>query len=486
MNINQFNQANHHNFLSQIIQESLNSTSDNEFKMNHIYNRINNSDTNFNNSDTNFNNKLTLYFHSWHQPNLPPFAEGGGQFYLHKYFNNLIVDEDKNIVMYGGPKIYDSNRDNFNQEMLTTLIGNDNLSECKFYQANEGTIINVFNHENKWYYTTKKLFDMFQSKFESNNTHGNMFKEIVNDFSEFESKLKSQYTYQFVLIHRDNKHLLTDEDNYLELINVRDRDNNHSIVDNSDDHFIAKEYPDFVKKQLEVDNKFESLYLDDDLNQENKVNSQGLIIKFKDLIFRLYNDKYAKAIRVKPKFHSKQEELFHKFQKNQLGKDLTLEKTLTMNAYNFISIMLFRLMNHFTKFESNPNNGYKFTKTNLNDFEKIQNMNGSCSLIRNLNKLQNLPFTIKKIKFVDFNQVKYHLKYYCYHRELHELFTFCYNKEIMDLVKYQHSGMIEDKLSQFHKLRLKRKNKKSNNLEEQVKDSILSDINDNDPQELVD
>jgi hypothetical protein len=438
MNIDQNN-------LTQVIQDLLKNSD--ELKINHIYSRD--------------NNKLTLYFHSWNKPNLPPTE--GNQFYLHKYFNNLIIDEDKNIVMYGGPKIYDSNRDKFNQEMLRTLIG-DNLSECKFYQASEGTIINVFYYDNKWYYTTKRLFDMFQSKYESNNTHGNMFKEIIGDFAEFESKLKTQYTYQFVLIHKDNKHLLTGEDNYLELINVRDSSNNHLIVENVNDHFNG-EYPDFVKKQLEVNNGFDGLDSDDD--------KQGLIIKFKDLIFRLYNNKYADAIKTKPKYRTKQEELFHKFQINQFGRDLSDEKTLTINAFNFISIMVLRLMNHFTKFESR--NNYQFRKINNDDYDKIKDMPGSYSLMRNLNKLQNLPFTINK--FVDFNQVKYHLKYYCYYRELHELFTFCYNKEIMDIVKYKHSNIIENNLNQFHKLRLKRKNKKTNNLEEQVIDGIVSDVN---------
>jgi len=246
--------------------------------------------------------------------------------------------------------------------------------------------------------------------------------------------------------------------------NYRYRHNNHLIVENVNDHFNG-EYPDFVKKQLEVNNGFDGLDSDD--------NNQGLIIKFKDLVFRLYNNKYADAIKTKPKYRTKQEELFHKLQINQFGRDLSDERTLTINAFNFISIMLLRLMNHFTKFESR--NNYQFRKINNDDYDKIKDMPGSYSLMRNLNKLQNLPSTINK--FVDFNQVKYHLKNYCYYRELHELFTFCYNKEIMDIVKYKHPKIIENNLNQFHKLRLKRKNKKTNNIEEQVIDGIVSDIN---------
>jgi len=77
--------------------------------------------------------------------------------------------------------------------------------EDEIYESYEGTNVVVFNYNNIWYYATSKCLNMFESKFNSTLTHGDMFKEIIVDLDEFEKNLNKEYNYNFLIIHHKNK-----------------------------------------------------------------------------------------------------------------------------------------------------------------------------------------------------------------------------------------------------------------------------------------
>lgn len=369
-------------------------------------------------------NKLYLINHEWL---CKLHFDNNNQDDITKYFNNTIIDSNYNIIMYGGPKVYDSNRDNINLENILKFINEDAI----IYEAYEGTTINIFNYNNKWFYSTRRKFDMYESIYGSKISHGLMFDDIIENKNDFESKLNKDYTYQFILVHNNNRHISKIDTNKLILISIRDRLNNHKIIN---------ETFEFKSVVLPKNCNIEELKNNNDL-------TQGIIINFNDYIFRIYNDNYSKILIRKPYYANKQEELFHTFQNNRL-KETSDEKTNTFAAYNYVAIMIFRIMNHFTVF-NNKNNNLKFTQINQQDYEKIKYHS---SIVRNLYKLQRLPFMLK-INKVDFDQIKHHLKFYTNYRDLNKMFKCFYkNEELNKLVKFSFpsDGQIKNNIEKFY------------------------------------
>lgn len=368
--------------------------------------------------------KLYLITYEWFSKNI---FDNFIQDDITKYFNNTIIDSNYNIIMYGGAKVYDSIRDDINLENIKDFIN----EEATIYEAYEGTTINIFNYKDKWYYSTRRKFNMYDSIYGSKISHGSMFDDIIKNKIDFESKLNKNYTYQFVLVHSNNRHLTKIDTNKLILISIRDRLNEHKIIN---------ETFEFESVVLPKNSNFE------ELKQDNN-SIQGIIINFRDYIFRFYNDNYSKTLIKKPYYANKQEELFHYFQQNKF-REISDEKTNTFAAFNYIAIMMFRIMNHFTIF-NNKNNNLKFMQINQQDYDNIRYHS---AVARNLYKLQRLPF-ILKIKTIDFEQVKYHLKHYTNYRDLSKMLkSFYKNDDLNKLVKFSFpvNGEIKTNVEKFY------------------------------------
>lgn len=74
--------------------------------------------------------------------------------------------------------------------------------------AYEGTNIMVYNHFNKWYFSTTACLSMDDSYFIKNKSHGSMFDEALNALgltrAEFTAKLDTKQVYSFTLVHHKN------------------------------------------------------------------------------------------------------------------------------------------------------------------------------------------------------------------------------------------------------------------------------------------
>lgn len=397
--------------------------------------------------------QLYLFSNEW---NIPNNIEA--QKFSSKYFNNLVIDNQFNVLMYGGPKIFDSNRDKCNLEKIKSFyeIGNDGFE--KIYEAYEGTSINVFfEHEtNKWFYCTKKKFRMFDSFFGSNNSHGMMFEQIIT-CSELETKLNKNYSYNFILIHNLNSHIIKDNvNNKLVLVSVRNTLDGHKHVDiHSNEIVNSVVTPDKIVLPKEV-----NLVDFNAWNQENSIISQGIILHHENNIFRVYTTAYGKQLKSNPKFHTDQEKLLWAFQTNKLN-EYTNEETynLTLSAINYVAIMLFRTLLYFTKFKKDFTDDEKFSYSNYNfitknseNYDKLQFHN---ALKRNIYKLQRLPFAIKNIDGVDFNQVKHHIKYHCSPQDIYGMYqTFSKNPDFEKMVNYKCLPIQRKNINNFLNIKL--------------------------------
>ena len=98
-----------------------------------------------------------------------------------------------------------------NMKALNFILSKNN-SEMDFYKCYEGTLLSSFNHNGKWYLSTRRCLDSNNSKL-NNMSHQDMFLEVLNQdgyesLEQFYEKLNPEYCYYFILIHNKNIHLV--------------------------------------------------------------------------------------------------------------------------------------------------------------------------------------------------------------------------------------------------------------------------------------
>ena len=76
----------------------------------------------------------------------------------------------------------------------------------------EGSLLSVYNYNNKWYISSRKCLDANDSIL-NNKSHYDMFLETIqqdnfNTFEDFTNVLNKNYTYHFVLIHHLNENIV--------------------------------------------------------------------------------------------------------------------------------------------------------------------------------------------------------------------------------------------------------------------------------------
>jgi len=85
------------------------------------------------------------------------------------------------------------------------MLANEKFNELKFIEAHEGSIIRVYNYNNKWYISTHKKIDAFRSKWSSRISFGQQFLDAlsvaIKNSNELSSKINfdsdSSFEHQF-------------------------------------------------------------------------------------------------------------------------------------------------------------------------------------------------------------------------------------------------------------------------------------------------
>ena len=110
----------------------------------------------------------------------------------------------------------------------TTIDNYIHEDDDKYYTALDGTMFTAYHHNNEWFIGTTSCPDINKSKFAHPiKTHGYMLDEILYEYfkndesidindpqisfklrGKFTSVLNPSYSYEFVLIHTDNKHII--------------------------------------------------------------------------------------------------------------------------------------------------------------------------------------------------------------------------------------------------------------------------------------
>ena len=114
---------------------------------------------------------------------------------------------------------------------INTYMANIYSDQDKCYEAYDGTMITVYNHNGEWHFGTSSCPDANSSKFSHpTKTHGNMFDEILYKYygkqlteqelslapnevskilrSKFVTPLNPEMAYEFIVVHYENIHII--------------------------------------------------------------------------------------------------------------------------------------------------------------------------------------------------------------------------------------------------------------------------------------
>lgn len=142
-------------------------------------------------------NNLILFFYNEQHENL---ING-------KTKTNEVEDACKSCVYNINPFTYvcsQFNRIIYNEEVLNLL--NPNLENVIVQKCYEGTTLLVFNHNNKWFISTRKCIDASESTWVKNQSYKELFEETIGE--NIYNVLNPNYCYVFILVHYKNKNIV--------------------------------------------------------------------------------------------------------------------------------------------------------------------------------------------------------------------------------------------------------------------------------------
>ncbi len=239
------------------------------------------------------NNNLCLLHNSYKRDDVAEFQE------LYDNCRSVVLDFSKSIGNNVVISISNSIpiRSNISNYMNTIAEQTDNC-----YMALDGTTVTVYYHNGNWHFGSSSCPDINSSKFSNKNkTHGYMFDDIlytiyknqvnINDpnisvilRNLFTSNLSPLYSYDFVIIHNDNKHVIDysemmgDDYKHLFHINTRNRITlQEENIENCPLAYLGIKYP----------HKFANIQ--EGLEYASN-NNYGIIIKKNNKIYKISND----------------------------------------------------------------------------------------------------------------------------------------------------------------------------------------------------
>lgn len=203
-------------------------------------------------------------------------------------------------------KSYSCENPRVNKEGMNYLLSNTMQPQI-INTCYEGTFLSVFSHNNKWYVSTRRCLNSHDSVFNPTEesevkSHYEMFEEILrkanyNDFNDFSQQLNPSYSYYFVLIHHQNKHLIDYTNQFgkeygrLCLTTIRDSEMNElDIYNEYKVEFASYNNYDkliFVPEKLESIDQFATL--NKTINFNEIPSSEGIVIRLWNNEMNKYN-----------------------------------------------------------------------------------------------------------------------------------------------------------------------------------------------------
>lgn len=244
---------------------------------------------------------------------------------LEKYTKSCIFDKytlDLICTQYN-KILYNADAINYLKDKLW-----ENVTIEKCY---EGTVIVVFYHK-KWYVSTRRCLDAYESVWIKDKSYGDMFNEsILGKFTLDE--LDKSLCYHFILVHNKNKNII----NYTNIGYPEDyKEVIHTLtVEKSTLKKMDYTIPNVKKTEMVTFNNLESL-----LKNMNMINAQNMtkkMITFEGYIIKVYDNKehmgeftilklqtkiYQELIKLKPNNSNVNQSYLELYQNDKLSEYL--------------------------------------------------------------------------------------------------------------------------------------------------------------------
>jgi hypothetical protein len=222
---------------------------------------------------------------------------------IYKECRSMIIDTNDK------PKVVSYSHDN----VLYSIIEEIKIEENDIIEESyEGTMVNVFNYNDKWYFSSTKCPSIDNSYFFTDKkSHGEMLDEILKQYypnsdnvrDEFVKNLDKNKCYFFIILHHENKYIVDYTNvygtNYKKLVHIITRDKDTQI----------EEYNTLSLDYLIKPKKFTNLSEAKEwLNNNNNCYKEGLIIKRKNqennknILIKIPSDQYTLIRIEKPNY----------------------------------------------------------------------------------------------------------------------------------------------------------------------------------------
>lgn len=395
------------------------------------------------------NDNLVLIHNTYKRNNTEKFQE------LYDQCRSVVLDFSKSI----GDNVVVSYANSIPERLLIKdyISGIDINDKCRI--SLDGTMITVYNYNGVWYFGTTSCPDVNSSKFSHpTKKHGDMFNEVLYELFKnnvnvedpnvitnlrfvFTSLLNPLYSYIFILVHHENKHIIdyTNElgENYKCLFHINTK-NRITLIDENIDEQPYKNFG--IKYLYNFENPNDAvIYL------QNNINCYGIIASRNNKLYKISSD----AILHREEFNPCNPNIWYNFMYiymlnnpnyninnyiTNYGKDYTplfntdgtiLDPTYIIHtSFNIIKDVLYNLYISSTKYYPK----YKRFKTNL-DLDKTFNP----TIRFHLAQLRHQQTTIYVKRLLNSNNI---LNYLCQSNNIKNikiLINYFVNNRIFDI-----------------------------------------------------
>jgi len=315
------------------------------------------------------------------------------------YKKNQENDELKPFI-YNYPSINDDIRDKFNYDIF---LKDENKYRYKVWQSIEGPVITVFYYIDKWHFTTTRCWNIDQSIYSSNLSHGKQLDMILEyngyDREKFTNLLDKSNSYSFVLVHYESNYLVDYKSSYVSI----DKNSPGLLVNILNRNIESGEMLDITEKPLSnlqfityntiFDFEDETLLINyikplldyNLISLDFKTSAQGIIIKRIDKneeknieYYKMHCLAYKNLVNIIPHYNTSIENLITSYQKNKIKNYLDIIKydnnrailiTQLKGLFVFVSNILYCVYKHFTKFDKVLK---KYEKINGDDYKFLE------------------------------------------------------------------------------------------------------------------
>lgn len=225
------------------------------------------------------------------------------------------------------PIVTQFNRILYNSESLE-FLKDKNWNHVTVQKCYEGTLIVLFNYNDKWYITTRRCLNADTSSWIRNKSYQEMFNEAMEGKFTYD-ELNKNYCYHFVLVHYKNKNIVSYNNlgkEYRELFHIltTEKYNLNEIK------YIINDKVKYVEE--EKFNNIEDLLIE--LNKQNDLDKNYQKITMEGYVLRYYNGEihtgpfktlklqtniYESVMKIKPNNSNIYQCFLELYQKNQLN-----------------------------------------------------------------------------------------------------------------------------------------------------------------------